>query len=257
MSDPFEPLRDHEADVRAPSMESIRRRVRRRQQRRQGMLGGAAGLVAVLAVLALVTVPGDGEDERSGLASGPRTPRPERTASITVEPTTEPAAGDTGPTAVPQEEAEPRAGSRGAGESMADTEADQASSQEGARALEADVDGPDDPVPPGGEARFTLRVCNPSDETVEVFFGDAQRYDFHVSRGGERVWTWSEGRAFAQVASTQRWAAGACRTWTETWSGEDDAGRPVSPGRYEVVGLLASDPEHGSPPDEFCMGACP
>lgn len=259
MTDPLERLRGHEADVRPPSVASIRRRARRRQRRQQATVGSVAGLVAVLAVLALVTVPGDGEDERSGLATGPRTPRPERTPSVTPAPTTQAATGGSGQAAAPEGEtdASSPAETRGSDGSAAGTGADRASSREGAEALEATVDAPDEPVPPGEEARFTLRVCNPSDEDVDVAFDDAQRYDFLVSQGEERVWTWSSGRAFAQVASSERWDAGACRTWTEAWSGRDDDGRPVSPGRYEVVGLLASDPERPSPPAEFCMGACP
>lgn len=256
MTDPFDPLRGHEADVRPPSVESIRQRVRRRQRRRQGMVGGSAGLVAILAVLALVTTPGGGDGERSDLAA--RTPGTEETMSLTPSPATGQAFADSEPTTAPEDQTDtaPLAESRGTAGSSED-QTDPASSRTGVETLEATVDAPDEPVPPGGEARFTLRVCNPSDEDVDVFFNDAQRYDFQVSHGEERVWTWSAGQAFAQVASTERWAPGVCRTWSETWSGRDDDDRPVAPGRYEVVGMLASDPELPSSSAEFCMGACP
>lgn len=254
MTDPFEPLRGHEADVRPPSLESIRRRVRRRQLRRQGMLGGSAGLVAVLAVLALVTMPESGDGDGSDLATA-RTPGTGETATMSRTPS--PMSGQAlgGATAAPEEGTD-AAQAPGTAESS-DGETDAASSRPGVEVLEATVDAPDEPVPPGEEARFTLRVCNPTDEPVEVFFDDAQRYDFLVSRGEERVWTWSAGQVFAQVASSERWAPDACRTWTESWSGRDDDGRPVTPGRYEVVGVLASVPELRSPSAGFCVGACP
>lgn len=261
MTDPFEPLRGHEADVRPPSVEAIRRRVERTRRRRQAAAAGSAGLVAVLAVLALVTLPGDGE-ESSRLAAGSETSPPATTAP-TSGPTEGPDAPAVEPQSAPSSEEEGARldspeGSRSAATGRTggeDAAAD--SARPGPEALEAAVEGPDRPVAAGEEARFTLRVCNPRSEAVEVFFEDAQRYDFHVSRGGERVWTWSAGRAFAQVASSERWEPDACRTWTETWSGRSDEGNPTPPGRYEVVGLLASDPEVRSGRVEFCMGACP
>ena len=58
--------------------------------------------------------------------------------------------------------------------------------------------------------------------------------------GGRReVWRHSAGRMFAQVITDLTLAPGESRSFTATWNQTDAKGKPVPPGRYEAVGLVA------------------
>jgi hypothetical protein len=103
---------------------------------------------------------------------------------------------------------------------------------------------------------LTLRACNPEPRAVEVWFPAAQRYDFEVARDGAVVWRWSAGRSFAQVAADERWEPKSCKEWTESWNGTTDKGGPADPGRYQVTGVLAADPQRRTEPQEACRVAC-
>jgi hypothetical protein len=107
-----------------------------------------------------------------------------------------------------------------------------------------------------GGADFRLEVCNTSEQTVERSFANSQRYDFEVRKGDEVIWTWSDGRVFAQSTGTEMWKAGACKKWSDGWDGRNDQGMRAADGEYQVVGTLIGKPEIGSKPVTFCHGLC-
>lgn len=82
---------------------------------------------------------------------------------------------------------------------------------------------------------FILQVTNAGASPVSVTFPTAQAYDFVVWRGGERVWSWSADRMFAQVIREETLAP------EETWRYEAPwAPASGEPGEYEVEARLAS-----------------
>jgi hypothetical protein len=105
-------------------------------------------------------------------------------------------------------------------------------------------------------ARFTLSACNETDQTIERDFGDAQRYDFEVSRDKKVVWRWSNGKAFAQMFGTERWKPDECKKYSADWNGTDNSGAPAGPGTYQATGILTSQPEQRTQPKDVCLDVC-
>lgn len=263
MSDPFDRLRASEAGS-GPDVDAIKARARRIERRRYAGLGGGAVAIALIAVVGIMLSTGPGDSARRLATSADATPTTE--ASSGVEPpvanslrsgdtgasTTEGFVGTTGaPGAV--------TGSTGggasqpgphAGESAAASRA--ADSAPSSFEVTLQVSGPS----VGRGARFTLRACNTTNETRELTFASGQRYDFEVSRNGELVWRWSDGRAFTQIYGTEQWGPGQCKTYNDSWDGTNSDGGIAPPGSYQAVGIVASSPQLRSAPKSFCLDAC-
>jgi hypothetical protein len=89
---------------------------------------------------------------------------------------------------------------------------------------------------------FTLTLVNCGSEPISRHYPDQQRYEFTVSKVegdeiGEEVWRWSAGRIFAQVIGAERFETNDVVRYTEIWHQVDNAGRSVSSGRYDVLGI--------------------
>lgn len=245
MSDPLERLGGSTGDgsASAPDVHAIKALARRIQYRRRAALGsGAAALVLVAAVGVLVARgPGEGPDR---LAQG-RDADTTETFDTASEGSAETQAEGPGASAPqPTSAGEPSA-LRATGGTSADADTG---------GLEATVEVKDDPDPRSVE--LILRACNTSGAPLTRSFGTAQRYDFEVSRAGEVVWRWSEGRAFGQVVGEETWEPGACKTWTERWDGTSSQGVPQATGSYVATGVLASSPELRSGAAGFCLDVC-
>lgn len=91
----------------------------------------------------------------------------------------------------------------------------------------------------GEEVKISVTVTNKSLKPVELIFTSAQRYDFIVLKDGEEVWRWSSSKVFAMVLEPLLLKSGEKRTYTETWKPKD-----VTPGEYEMIGMVASRPAH-------------
>lgn len=86
---------------------------------------------------------------------------------------------------------------------------------------------------PGDPVTLVLTLTNRGNEPVTLEFSDAQRYDFRIlDAGGEAVWRWSEGYAFAQMLGQERLASGEAREWLERYEG------PIPPGEYTARGTV-------------------
>lgn len=255
MSDPLDRLGDLGAGIDAPDVGAIRSRARRIQQRRRVAVGASAGVaLAAVVVIAAVALPGGGSRDVATTADVEGSPPAQ--APLAAEQAT----GD----AVSAEEGLPErspAGEEDAAlaEPLGGTGASADAAAPEARATEQ---------PPlevtvlvssqATSHTFTLRVCNPGDQTARRGFGDAQRFDFEVYDGGQDpVWRWSEGRMFAQVIGGETWKPGECREdWSATWQGTDGDGDPVAPGNYQVVGVLTAFTPERSEPVEVCHVTC-
>jgi hypothetical protein len=89
------------------------------------------------------------------------------------------------------------------------------------------------------QAVVTLTVKNTSALAVGVSFSNGQKYDF-VARdaSGTAVWTWSKGKTFGSLPSSQVLAPGETLTYQEVWSFADDEGIPVLDGSYAISGVF-------------------
>ncbi len=99
--------------------------------------------------------------------------------------------------------------------------------------------------------KFILNVTNPSNEPVYLCFSSAQKYDFIVSKEGHEVWRWSSGRMFAQVLMEETVKPEQTIRFSQTWRYKGNAEIKMTPGNYEVVGILHSHPEVISSPVTF------
>lgn len=249
MSDPFDSLRARDMGDE-PDLEAIKARARGIDRRRRVVQSaGAAAIVALALVGVLVRTGGD--DPGTDLAQPElRTSAPSPSAVAGAD-----SGSRSGAVRVAEPEAARTAGGQGAaaaGPSAA--KAGSATSSDAAAPLSASVTVEDLAQP--HSVRFTLKVCNDSGSAVEREFGNAMRYDFEVSRDGEKVWRWSEGRSFAQVVGTERFEPGACKTWSEEWNGRDSSGMLAPTGSYRVVGELATPDGPRSKPKDFCLDIC-
>lgn len=264
MSDPLERFRSTTGGG-APDVEAIRGRARMIRRRRYTGLSAGAAALAALAVAGVLVAGGPG-DRAAQLAQ-----RMDAPSSGGSRPAAE--AEDAGDRAKGPASANAQAPADAAPPEEADLRADSPRTQPsgGGEQREADARAgaaESSPSDAGGRivvtlrvaeraqgASFTMSACNTGDEPVELAFPTGQRYDFEVHRDGELVWRWSDGRAFTMVYGSERMEAGQCRTYTDSWDGTTSDG-PASPGGYDAVGVLASDPPRRSAAQAFCLDAC-
>lgn len=85
------------------------------------------------------------------------------------------------------------------------------------------------------EVRLVLQVTNATGSPLAVTFPTQQRFDFAVSRDGERLWAWSGDKVFAQMLTEDTLAP------AETWRFEARWMRvPPDEGTYAAEARLAS-----------------
>lgn len=265
MSDPFTALRRTRDRSGAPPLDAIKARAARIERRRHIALGSGAGIIAIVGLVSLFAGAGPRltPDAPRRLAQGAEyVPTPE-----IFEHTAEPTAEGEG-TATEKNLAQPDAAPQGAAALAAPSEGDESASQEGAAETEApaaarrsgdihvDLDVNEEALGPARRIGFTLTACNKSEEPVERDFPSSQRYDFEVQKDGKFVWRWSDGRAFAQVFTTERWEPGECKSYTDYWSGRYPDGSRAESGQYEATGTLTSDPPLKADPETFCLDTC-
>ena len=93
-----------------------------------------------------------------------------------------------------------------------------------------------EPVP------MRLVVKNVSGRTLRLTFPTAQRFDFVVEKDRRPVWSWSEGRAFAQLLKRLVLAPGDSLVYEHAWNGKLADGRTPRLGRYSAKGMLMTLP---------------
>jgi intracellular proteinase inhibitor BsuPI len=106
-----------------------------------------------------------------------------------------------------------------------------------------------DPVP--GGHKFVLTVINTSDKLLPFKFRSSKSYDFAVidELTGQEVWRWSQRMFFTSNVMREE-AIRPNRNWTfeVTWNHRDNDLNMVTPGKYKVVGIVATDPPIESEP---------
>lgn len=99
---------------------------------------------------------------------------------------------------------------------------------------------------PGETVLFTMTWRNETEEVREYLFPNAQRFDIRITRNGEKVWQWSDGRLFAQVMTTLILPPGDSRVFKAEWKQVDEDGRPVPPGEYQAEAWIVKTEERGT-----------
>ena len=100
---------------------------------------------------------------------------------------------------------------------------------------------------PGKVITITLTVTNKGSSSLKLAFPSAQQYDFVITMGGEEIWRWSHDKMFAAVLTEVTLAPSESVVYQEKWPQKDNQGKPVSPGRYQAIGVLKAHPESVSP----------
>jgi hypothetical protein len=98
--------------------------------------------------------------------------------------------------------------------------------------------------------KFELLVINKTDKLLPFKFNSSKMYDFVVTNEatGNEVWRWSSGTMFAQVIRSDSIRGNSKWTFSEVWNRRDNERNPVPPGRYSLVGVVASQPPIQSKP---------
>ncbi len=102
---------------------------------------------------------------------------------------------------------------------------------------------------PGG-LKLEMLVVNASDKLLPFKFNSSQNFDFVITDTvtGQEIWRWSRGTVFAQVVRSDSIRGNSKWTYSEIWNRRDNDKNPVPPGRYRLVGILASQPPIQSEP---------
>ncbi len=105
---------------------------------------------------------------------------------------------------------------------------------------------------PGG-TKFLFTIINTSEKLLPLTFKNGQTYDFEVvdASTGQEVWRWSRRMFFTNVIRQE--AIRGNRNWVfeVTWNHRDNDLNPVTPGKYKVIGSLATQPPIESDPVTF------
>jgi len=88
-----------------------------------------------------------------------------------------------------------------------------------------------------------LTVTNKGDKPLELTFFSSQRYDFVVEKEEKEIWRWSKDKVFAMMLGELTLQPDQSLVYQESWTQEDNTGRLVPPGKYEIIGILTTAPE--------------
>jgi len=104
-----------------------------------------------------------------------------------------------------------------------------------------------------GGVKLELLVVNKSDKLLPFKFNSSKIYDFVITdvETEKEVWRWSRSTVFAQMTRSDSIRGSAKWTYSEIWNRRDNDRNPVPPGRYRLVGVLASQPPIQSAPIIF------
>ena len=96
---------------------------------------------------------------------------------------------------------------------------------------------------PGEKVVVKLTVTNKGDEPFLHTFRSSQMYDFIVKKDDEEIWRWSNDKMFLTVLTEFSLNPGQSVSYEDVWDQRGNDGKPVPPGRYELIGVLKTVPE--------------
>jgi hypothetical protein len=95
---------------------------------------------------------------------------------------------------------------------------------------------------------MTVTLRNTTRSDIALTFTSGQKFDFQIYPGakpqGAPLWTWSKGRMFTEMVSTETLKPAAILEYTAILDPRKThgAGLPLSPGAYTVVGKVVAAP---------------
>jgi hypothetical protein len=94
----------------------------------------------------------------------------------------------------------------------------------------------------GESIRFTITATNTGDTAQALTFPTGQNFDITVTplNGKTPAWTWSHHMAFTMVVREVAIKPGQSLTFHATWNQQDDNGKIMPRGTYEVRSKLTS-----------------
>jgi len=240
MSDPFDRLRGSSSDPTPPTVDAIRSRARRIQRRRYTAIASSSVVLVMLAGIGLF------------IRTRPDVHRTTTTTNALAGSISTAAPTLAEKAAAPTNSSAASGAFAGAGETRLQPQSADATAAKPANGLVLSVDVAKHA--PGED--FTLKACNEQATSfTEQMRGTT--YDFEVSRGSTVVWRWSFGKMQPQYVAAQTWKPHECKTWSATWDGHDQSGKPLAPGTYDVVGILKAYPnDQRTAPRSFCLDVC-
>ena len=95
-----------------------------------------------------------------------------------------------------------------------------------------------EPVP------FTLQIVNAGGRPATLYHqGRSPGFDLVVhDDAGRMVWRRLAGATILMILGIRELAPGETLRLEDTWSQQDDRGRPVPPGRYRLSGIVPGEP---------------
>ncbi|WP_180953562.1 BsuPI-related putative proteinase inhibitor [Bacillus sp. T33-2] len=104
-----------------------------------------------------------------------------------------------------------------------------------------------DPIAGPDKAQFDLTLRSDGQNSIELQFPTSQRYEIVVKdETGNRVFQFSEGKAFAQVLGSLTLRPGEDITWKEEWD-YIQGGTRLKQGEYTVYAELKASMANGKP----------
>jgi hypothetical protein len=98
---------------------------------------------------------------------------------------------------------------------------------------------------PNAPIRFVFTVTNKTNRPLRFSFMTAQETDFVVVQEASKsaIWTWSEGRFFAEMLNTKTLAPGKSLVYKETFTPK----KPLAVGTYRATASLKAKSDRDAP----------
>jgi hypothetical protein len=101
----------------------------------------------------------------------------------------------------------------------------------------------------GEEVKVDFSLQNNSAKATTFNFRNGQNYDVFIrNAAGDLIWNWSANKRFLMIYRPITFAPGEKKSFSETWDGQALPDYKVTPGKYTVQAVYASDPEVAAPP---------
>ncbi|MBD3234044.1 MAG: hypothetical protein GF315_10020 [candidate division Zixibacteria bacterium] len=94
----------------------------------------------------------------------------------------------------------------------------------------------------GSPFDMKMRITNKSDEEIELEFPEGYVFDFYIYQKNELVYRYSEDERYPTGLKEIALAPGESRDFGGIWLCKDNDGVWVRGGRYEMIGIINTDP---------------
>ncbi len=101
--------------------------------------------------------------------------------------------------------------------------------------LKTSIEIPSNPIKLGELLHFNISIENVDSKPRKLVFNSSQKFDIRVEdTTGRTVWTWSDGRMFAQMVERVTLEPQETTSFTAMWPMADSQGKAVKPGDYKA-----------------------